>query len=48
MATHLISLLGLVALCVFWAVFQSWLKKHEPDEDKRPAQCGGCDEHCER
>ena len=48
MATYIISLLGLVALCVFWAVFQLWMDKHDPDAHKPSAKCGGCDEHCER
>jgi len=48
MTIHIISLLGLVALCVFWAVFQLWMDKHDPDARKRPAKCGGCDENCER
>ena len=48
MATHIFSLLGLVALCVFWAVFQLWLKKKDPDAAERPAKCGGCNEPCER
>jgi hypothetical protein len=48
MTTHIYSLLGIVALCVFWAFFQLWLKKVDPAADKRPTQCGGCDEQCER
>lgn len=48
MATYLYSLLGLVALCGFWAIFQQWLNKHDSDAEKRPAKCGGCNERCER
>jgi hypothetical protein len=48
MTTYIISLLGLVALCVFWAVFQQWLSKQDPDGQERPAKCGGCNEQCER
>jgi len=48
MMTYIFSLLGLVALCVFWAIFQQWLSKQDPDGQERPAKCGGCDEQCER
>jgi hypothetical protein len=48
MTTYIFSLLGLVTLCVFWAVFQQWLSKHDPDTEKRPAKCGGCNEQCEK
>ena len=46
MTTYIFALLGLVALCVFWAVFQQWLSKHDPDSQERPAGCGGCKEKC--
>ena len=48
MMTYIFSLLGLVALCVFWAFFQQWLNKQDPDGQERPAKCGGCNEQCER
>jgi len=48
MTTYIFSLLGLVALCVFWAIFQQWLSKQDPDGQERPAKCGGCNEQCER
>ena len=48
MTTYIFALLGLVALCVFWAVFQQWLDKHDPDVHERPAKCGGCKEQCEK
>jgi len=48
MTTYIFSLLGLVALCVFWAIFQQWLGRHDPDSHERPAKCGGCNEQCEK
>ena len=42
MSTHVISLIGLVALCVFRAVFQLWLKKTDPDVAEQSNECGGC------
>jgi len=47
MMTYIFALLGMVALCVFWAVFQLWLNRHHPDNEKRPIKCAGCDENCE-
>ena len=40
--TNLISLLAVVALCAFWAIFQLWLEKHDPDGAARSQKCGGC------
>jgi hypothetical protein len=48
MMTYIFSLLGLVALCVFWAIFQQWLSKQDPDGEIRPTKCGGCNEQCEK
>jgi len=48
MATYIFAVLGLSALCVFWAVFQLWLDKHDPDAGKRPVGCGGCNDRCEK
>jgi len=42
MTTYLFPLLSIVALCVFWAIFQLWLSKHDPDAKTRSAKCGGC------
>jgi hypothetical protein len=41
-----ISLLGIVALRVFWAVFQLWLKKTDPDVAEQCNRCGGCNGQC--
>lgn len=48
MATYIFSIIGLVALCACWAIFQLKLNKQDPGADKPPVQCGGCDERCER
>lgn len=42
MMTYLISLLAIVALCAFWALFQQWLSEVDPDAKKRALKCGGC------
>jgi len=42
MTTYLLPLLSVIALCVFWAIFQVWLSKHDPDAKTRSAKCGGC------
>jgi len=49
MLTYLIALLAVVALCAFWALFQVWLSRHDPDGEKRPLKCGacGCEKDCE-
>ena len=48
MATYIFSLLGLIALCVFWGVFERWLNKRDPEAAERPVKCGGCNDRCER
>ena len=35
MTTYLIPLLAFVALCAFWAVFQLWLAKTDPEAAER-------------
>ena len=42
MTTYIFPLLTVVALCAFWAVFQLWLERHDPDALKRSQKCGGC------
>jgi hypothetical protein len=46
MWTHLLSILGLTALCAVWVLFQLWLKRHDPELEKRCHNCAGC--HRER
>ena len=40
--TNLLALLAVIALCAFWAIFQLWLEKHDPDARTRSQKCGGC------
>jgi hypothetical protein len=40
--TYLYALLAIVGLCAFWAVFQLWLAKQDPDLGERSQKCGGC------
>lgn len=40
--TYVLPLLAIVVLCGFWAVFQIWLFKHDPDAKRRSQKCGGC------
>lgn len=47
MMTYIYSLLGFVSLCVFWAIFQLWLRKYDPDAAERSNRCGGCNGQCE-
>ena len=49
MLTYLLALLSVVGLCVFWAVFQLWLSKHDPGVEKRSLKCGACacEDDCE-
>ena len=49
MATYLYILLAFIALCAFWAGFQIWLTKLDPELGKRSLKCGncGCDKQCE-
>ena len=42
MTTYFFPLLAVIALCVFWAIFQIWLSKHDPDAKTRSTKCGGC------
>ena len=42
LATYIMPLFAVVALCAFWAVFQLWLVKHDPDAEKRSLKCGVC------
>ncbi len=44
MLGYLISLLGFVALCVCWVLFQRWLAKHDPDQAAMRISCGSCGE----
>ena len=48
MTSYLYALLALTALCAFWAVFQLWLKKTDPDTAERGNRCGGCNGQCEK
>jgi hypothetical protein len=49
MTTYLFILLAFIALCAFWAGFQIWLGKQDPELAKRALKCGncGCDKQCE-
>lgn len=40
--TYIFPLLAIVALCAFWAIFQIWLFKRDPDAERRSQKCGGC------
>lgn len=42
LTTYAMPLFAVVALCAFWAVFQTWLFKHDPDAEHRSLKCGGC------
>ena len=42
LTTYLFPLLAVIALCAFWAVFQMWLYKHDPEATRRSLKCGGC------
>ena len=42
MITYLLPLLAVVGLCAFWALFQQWLSRVDPDARKRSLKCGGC------
>jgi len=42
MTTYLLPLLAIVLLCAFWAVFQVWLSRHDPDAETRSQKCGAC------
>ena len=42
MMTYLYSLLAVILLCAFWALFQVWLSGQDPDAEARSLKCGGC------
>lgn len=43
MWVHLVSILGLTALCAAWVLFQLWLKRHDPLQGDFEKRCkGGC------
>ena len=42
MTSYVFPLLAIIALCAFWAIFQLWLSKHDPDLGERSQKCGGC------
>ena len=42
MTHYLLPLLAVILLCAFWAIFQLWLTRHDPDIEKRSTKCGGC------
>ncbi len=46
MLTYLLSIIGLVVLCVLWVLFQLWLGKHDPQHRANSIQCGGCKDPC--
>ena len=48
MMTYVYSLLGLVTLCAFWAVFQLWLRTQDPECAERANKCGGCNGECKK
>ncbi len=42
MTTYFFPLFAVIALCAFWAIFQVWLPRLDPDAKSRPLKCGGC------
>ncbi len=42
MLEHLFGILGLVALCAGWVLFQEWLKRVDPERGEFKAGCSGC------
>lgn len=42
MTTYVLPLLSVVLLCAFWAIFQLWLLRHDPDAKTAPNKCGAC------
>jgi len=42
MTTYFFPLLSVIALCAFWAIFQVWLSRHDPDAKTASRKCGGC------
>ena len=47
MTTYLIALLAFIGLCAFWAAFQLWLAKTDPEAAERGNRCGGCNGQCQ-
>ena len=48
MTTYLIPLLAFIGLCAFWASFQVWLAKTDPEAAERGNRCGGCNGQCQK
>jgi hypothetical protein len=46
MLSYILALIALPLLCVFWILFQSWLKKVDPDYKGYKSGCGGCSRSC--
>ena len=42
MTSYILSLLAIVLLCAFWALFQQWLSTVDPEAKNRSLKCGGC------
>jgi hypothetical protein len=42
MTSYLLPLIAIVLLCAFWALFQQWLSRIDPDAKERSLKCGGC------
>ena len=42
MLEYLFGILGLVALCAGWVLFQEWLKRVDPEKGSFKAGCAGC------
>ena len=42
MISYLLPLLAIGGLCAFWALFQLWLSRHDPEAGKRMQKCGNC------
>jgi hypothetical protein len=42
LTAYFLPLLAVIALCAFWAVFQLWLSKHDPDAATKSQKCGAC------
>ena len=42
MLTHLFAILGLVALCAGWVLFQEWMKRIDPEKREYRPGCGAC------
>ncbi|MDP6182264.1 MAG: hypothetical protein QF609_00455, partial [Gammaproteobacteria bacterium] len=47
MGTYFFAVLGLVTLCVLWALFQLWINRVDPEVAGRAPRCGGCKGQCE-